>query len=564
MLEYETILNADGSIDVTELWGITLSDTNTLSKKLNSLSTNVQVSEVVSSSKEIPFVNTNMYQSSLNKGQFYALKTKNGFEIAWGVSVSDSRTKQYKISYHIEKAIFSYQDCSEFRWRFDIPLPVNIVKGTIKLPEPVQSMDNLKVTGSNVFSENFNITDNQTVSFFIRDLKPHQNLSVKLICQDNIFKENLNGVNTTMENFQNFPNNFLEKLFPLLKIFALTLCIIYFIFYTLKIVKYIKLLRQAKKNFTRASKSSLYFKDLPDETATPAEAGFLYYFNDVNAFNYNISKIISATILSLALKKAIKIKEYEENKVGIIIDTKYQKEKLKKDEQCIYNLLCEAKKTTSHDMLLTEYIEVYAKTHSTTFTNTIRTLKASVEIEQDKKKNFNRKILLEARKWKIKSRLFYLPYILIPFALLPNVAKLPIILGLIIPNLICSHLCIEISKYTKVLTQKGVDEREQWKGLKNYMNDFSLLNKEDLLCLSILERYLIYATAFGVADSIVDKLQIEYNDLSNSYHVENSTFSYSDILTANKLNHLLTLDWKYVRSSYVSINNFKVFDELEF
>ena len=71
-------------------------------------------------------------------------------------------------------------------------------------------------------------------------------------------------------------------------------------------------------------------------------------------------------------------------------------------------------------------------------------------------------------------------------------------------------LCGRITKKLNVLTQKGVNLKEKWKGLKKYMEDFSLLDKREVPELVVWEKYLVYATAFGIAEKVIKQLKIVY------------------------------------------------------
>ena len=73
-------------------------------------------------------------------------------------------------------------------------------------------------------------------------------------------------------------------------------------------------------------------------------------------------------------------------------------------------------------------------------------------------------------------------------------------------------LCNRIAKKLNILTQKGVDTKEQWKGLKKYMEDFSLLKEREVPELVIWEKYLVYATVMGIADKVIKQLKIVYPD----------------------------------------------------
>lgn len=58
-------------------------------------------------------------------------------------------------------------------------------------------------------------------------------------------------------------------------------------------------------------------------------------------------------------------------------------------------------------------------------------------------------------------------------------------------------LCNRIAKKLNVLTQKGVDTKEQWKGLKKYMEDFSLLKEREVPELVIWEKILSICNSNG-------------------------------------------------------------------
>ncbi len=65
------------------------------------------------------------------------------------------------------------------------------------------------------------------------------------------------------------------------------------------------------------------------------------------------------------------------------------------------------------------------------------------------------------------------------------------------------------------LTQKGIDEAEMWKGLKHYMEDFSMLDKREVPEITLWEKYLVYATAFGIADKVLKQLKTVYPNLES-------------------------------------------------
>ena len=64
-----------------------------------------------------------------------------------------------------------------------------------------------------------------------------------------------------------------------------------------------------------------------------------------------------------------------------------------------------------------------------------------------------------------------------------------------------------------VLTQQGTEEQEEWKGLATYMKEFSLLNEREVPELALWEKYLVYATAFGIADKAIEQMKAKYPEV---------------------------------------------------
>ena len=49
-----------------------------------------------------------------------------------------------------------------------------------------------------------------------------------------------------------------------------------------------------------------------------------------------------------------------------------------------------------------------------------------------------------------------------------------------IPSLLCAINSFKIASRYYTLTQKGIDEKEAWLGLKNYMEDFSMMKEKEV------------------------------------------------------------------------------------
>ena len=93
-----------------------------------------------------------------------------------------------------------------------------------------------------------------------------------------------------------------------------------------------------------------------------------------------------------------------------------------------------------------------------------------------------------------------------------------------------STLLISAIYYKKIannyvlLTQYGEDEHSKWLGLYNFLNSETLMKERTIIELPLWEKYLVYATAFGISEKVTKALEIrcpntyESNMLNNEYY----------------------------------------------
>ena len=554
-LNYDVTLNSDGSANVTETWDIRVSETNTLfktfeldNKKYGNI-TDVSVAEIKEGGEVVGFYDTGVYAYHVQKGGFYALKRSiSEFEIAWGVSIDNTQTKTYQIKYKVENAVKGYNDCSEFYWQFigyANGIPAREVTGEITLPSEVQNRENLKVWAHGPLHGNIQIIDNKTVSFDVEDLSANTMVEVRIVSVDNIFFQNTNKVlvnkldsiiseETRWADEANAEREAAKRIVTILVIICVVVVLVIVLIFTFVIIRYKREL--SKINKIRPEQSIEYFRDFPDENATPAEAAFLYYFDKDTAFKNNISKIVSATILNLALKKIISFEQDEKNNVYIVINKDY-KEVKNIDESNVYNILANveeylyrnSKNKEEKIRISMKDIENYARKHDQTFLSKIEGIEKIVKTVQANKCNYNEEAEKMAKKWRNKANVYYMMSIFCIFML-----GMVIPIFLIIPLIICGVFCNKIAKKARNLTQKGANEQEEWKALKRYMEEFSLLNEREVPELVLWEKYLVYATAFGIADKVLSQLKIKYPEIADESYMISSGYTYMYMM--NRMN----------------------------
>ena len=81
-------------------------------------------------------------------------------------------------------------------------------------------------------------------------------------------------------------------------------------------------------------------------------------------------------------------------------------------------------------------------------------------------------------------------------------------------------------------TQHGADEQAKWYGLYNFLNSDTLMSERKVHELPLWEKYLIYATAFGISEKVIKAIKIHAVNLNidtspilnHSFYIHSSCF----------------------------------------
>ena len=312
-----------------------------------------------------------------------------------------------------------------------------------------------------------------------------------------------------------------------------------YIFYALiilynavKIKKYMRINKE--KNIKLSINKLDYYRDIPREgDSTPSEAGYLYNFNkDKLNDKSEQSSIVAATILSLAHKKTIKL-----NVVGNDVEISFLNKKadISDTEKPVFDLLLKAskKRETFKISELQDYAEnsyyKYSKLIQKLYTSTELKLYKLKFIDKGEKKEYYKSKDAESYYQMLKffTELFViifliglLPFYNVQYALAFGIGSqsamartLIFILPLITIVLIKLHVQSKTQRKIAVITLDGANEKEQWTGLKKFLEEFSLLNEKKVPDLVLWEKYLIYATVFGVAEKVIEQMKASYPEV---------------------------------------------------
>ena len=569
-LDFDAKINQDGSMNVTETWDISISETNTLFKtfktdnsKYSSI-TDVEVAEVTNSAeKKFSKVDSLMYH--VTKDCYYGMKNDDGnFEIAWGVGLDDSSaTKTYKISYKVNDAIAKYQDYAELYWQFvgsDFEVSADKVTGTILLPQNASSKEDIKVWGH---TEGLNgeiyATAANKIEFEVNNFRAGRYIEIRTLFPTAMItnsgrtysRERLNEVIEKETVWANEANARRARAENAKKAGTVIFAIVVAIIDVWLLRSSIKIRKEAsKKTKIKPSQELEYFREMPRKNATPAQA--VYVYNEVlsTVSTNQMGNIFSATLLDLCLKKYIGFEENPSNKKNIIIKIlkKEADDKLEKTEKVILQYIVGAAKGAEE--ITIKDVEKYMKAHSSNLVElkddiekaSVRELSQNAiydENEATEKSNYNTKSVL--------SFTFVLVVIFVILGLLPafleSMNEMVMIVGALSIIVLSVFKGLSLRKYASkinVYTQKGIDESQMWKGLKKYMEDFSMLDKREIPEIVIWEQFLVYATAFGIADKVIKQLKAVYKELGRSFEFDDPSYGYMYFMTNNNFTSSFT------------------------
>lgn len=559
-LDFDVKVNSDGSMDVTETWNIDIESTNTLFKtfktdksKYTGIS-NVQVKQVLGNGSEKKLEQINQLMYHVTKDCYYGMKNKEGaFEIAWGVGLdSSSDTRIYKISYTVQDAIKNCNGFSELYWQFvgkDFEISADKITGKIILPGKAQQKENIRVWGH---TEDLNgeiyATSNDTVKFEINKFRHGRFVEVRVAIPEDIhISSNRKDKELTIENIIDEETEWANKANSrramktfgshIVYIVAIIFMFGIIIYLAYRIIKNKQIYNELPLKF-QPQQCIKYYRDIPDENTTPGES-LLLLKNKLSEFmSQEAGNVFSATLLDLSLKGLIGFEtEMTQNgKQNIKISLKNTNPNVianNRDEVLIYEFVRDAINSNG-GVITSKELEKYIKSHQSKVLNLKRLLdyfskerlflKGYTDKENTKLKEKHTNSLagyILSLVFLFIGMIFFLaimsdgyvqgiPYIIynIIFVWFELISWILIVVNMVIKSRTLNKL--------NVFTQLGIDKTNEWKGLKKFMEEFSMLDKREIPEIVIWEKYLVYATAFGIADKVIRQLKVVYPNIEQN------------------------------------------------
>ena len=222
--------------------------------------------------------------------------------------------------------------------------------------------------------------------------------------------------------------------------------------------------------------------------------------------NHNVTEnALSASVMNLIYKKNIKAEAIPDKKDSYTF-TLLNRDNLNATENSLVNFLFTrvGKDNTFTTMDLKKYAS--GVTTSQDFITSYTNWKNQV-IKDGQDQNFFEK----------KKNHIWLPFILLIYSTLLLIFissnNIEMFGGLLTIFFAIIFMIYAISCNRK--TKKGVEHYAKWQAFKNFLNDFGNFSIKELPEIILWERYLVYATVFGLADKVEKAMNVKIAEFSN-------------------------------------------------
>ena len=75
-----------------------------------------------------------------------------------------------------------------------------------------------------------------------------------------------------------------------------------------------------------------------------------------------------------------------------------------------------------------------------------------------------------------------------------------------------------------LLTELGEKEYQKWRGLYNFLKSDTLLKERTVVELPLWEKYLVYATAFGISEKVISAIKIRCPEMIDSTSIIHNNY----------------------------------------
>lgn len=498
--------------------------------------TNVKVYDVKFTTTDFSIINKKNKEfvlvNNAKKGDYGVYtKTKN----SEGVDIMSYQPSSYAraslITYTLKDLVVVHNDIAEIAHDFigtDYAEEINNLIIRINLPS---SSKELRIFSHGPLNGNNRIIDDKSVEITYKRLPKNNPVDARVVFDKSLVpkatkKSNADGLNKILEvekeraNYANKLRESARKREKMLQTLAIIMEILLGIWLIGLIAIVYKFYNKNDKEY-RSEFDGKYFRDFPEEY-TPSTVSYLMN-KSINNLSFN------AGILDLIRKKAITIEEVTIDKKGLFKNKQQKDYKLSRNMNFNLDTLSTSEKKLFNLLIGTvgngDYVILGdMKEFSKDYDNAKRLISGydswryACESEAETEEFYE-----NTKKEKTNCILYSLIFIPITFLALLCGSNMGRVL---IMDLFGILAIIYFSSATK-RTKKGNEQYHKWKGLKNFLADFGRLDEKDLPEIKLWERYLVYATMFGLAVKVQNAMKMNLERMNYSDNID-FTYLYFD------------------------------------
>ena len=498
--------------------------------------TNVKVYDVKFTTTDFSVINKKNKEfvlvNNAKKGDYGVYtKTKN----SEGVDIMSYQPSSYAraslITYTLKDLVVVHNDIAEIAHDFigtDYAEEINNLIIRINLPS---SSKELRIFSHGPLNGNNRIIDDKSVEITYKRLPKNNQVDARVVFDKSLVpkatkKSNADGLNKILEvekeraNYANKLRESARKREKMLQTLPIIMEILLGIWLIGLVAIVYKFYNKNDKEY-RSEFDGKYFRDFPEEY-TPSTVSYLMN-KSINNLSFN------AGILDLIRKKAITIEEVTIDKKGLFKNKQQKDYKLSRNMNFNLDTLSTSEKKLFNLLIGTvgngDYVILGdMKEFSKDYDNAKRLISGydswryACESEAETEEFYE-----NTKKEKTNCILYSLIFIPITFLALLCGSNMGRVL---LMDLFGILAIIYFSSATK-RTKKGNEQYHKWKGLKNFLADFGRLDEKDLPEIKLWERYLVYATMFGLAVKVQNAMKMNLERMNYSDNID-FTYLYFD------------------------------------
>lgn len=452
-----------------------------------------------------------------------------------GIEILSYQPSVYKraslVTYTLKDLVVVHNDIAELAHDFigtDYQEDISNLIIRINLPS---SSKELRIFSHGPLNGKNRIIDNKSVEITYETLDKENAVDGRVVFDKSIVpkatkKSNVDGLGKILEvekeraNYANKLREAARKREKMLQTLAIIMEILLGIWLIGLIVIVYKFYNKNDKEY-RSEFNGKYFRDFPEEY-TPSTVSYLMN-KSINNLSFN------AGILDLIRKKAIIIEEVTIDKKGLFKNKQQKDYKLSRNMNFNLDTLSTSEKKLFNLLIGTvgngDYVILGdMKEFSKDYNNAKRLISGydswryACELEAETEEFYE-----NTKKEKTNCILYSLIFIPITFLALLCGSNMGRVL---LMDLFGILAIIYFSSATK-RTKKGNEQYHKWKGLKNFLADFGRLDEKDLPEIKLWERYLVYATMFGLAAKVQNAMKMNLERMNYSDNID-FTYLYFD------------------------------------